>query len=98
MEYKKETIPTAINIPYSILKKESRHSDIILKLLGAKKTDEKWSFSNVHQLLIFDNGIWDTQATNIIHRLIKLKYPQNKILYYYGGFKHWKEAGLTTTY
>jgi len=98
LEYKKESIPTAINIPYSIIKKEGKHYDIILKLLGAKKTDKKWSFNNVYQLLIFDNGMWDTQATKVIHRLISLKYPQNKILYYYGGFNNWKEAGLTTSY
>jgi len=97
IEYKKKTIPTAINIPYSILKKNNMNTDIILELLGAKKTNKKWSFNNVHQLLIFDNGIWDTQATNIIYRLIKLKYPQNKILYYHGGFNQWKDAGLTTT-
>ncbi len=98
LEYKKETIPTATNIPYSILKRESKYTDVILKLLGAKKTDEKWSFNNAYQLLIFDNGIWDTEATKIIYRLIELKYPQNKILYYYGGFNNWKEAGLTTSY
>jgi len=96
-EYKKETIPIAINIPYSILKKNNMNTDIILRLLGSKKNNERWSFNNVHQLLIFDNGIWDTQATKIISRLIQLKYPQNKILYYYGGFNQWKEAGLTTT-
>ena len=97
-EYKKETIPTAINIPYTILEKNSIKSDIILKLLGAKKKDKGWSFNNVYQLLIFDKGIWNTEARKIIYRLIELKYPQNKILYYHGGFKNWKEAGLTTSH
>ena len=98
LEYKKESIPTAINIPYSIIKKEGKHYDIILKLLGAKKNNKEWSFNNVYQLLIFDNGMFDTQATKVIHRLIELKYPQNKIIYYYGGFNNWKESGLTTSY
>jgi len=97
IEYKKKTIPTAINIPYDILKENNMNTDIILKLLGVKKINKKRIFTNVHQLLIFDNGLWDTQATNIIYRLIELKYPQNRILYYYGGFNQWKEAGLTTT-
>lgn len=94
--YKKNTIPTATNIPYNILKKESKHSTIILTLLGAKKEKKKWNFKNVHTLLIFDNGSLDVQSTQIIDRLIEIGYPQNKILYYYGGISEWSKDGLTT--
>jgi len=94
--YKKNTIPTATNIPNHILKKDSKYSDVILKLLGAKKIDKKWSFKHVHTLLIFDDGISDIQASNIIHRLLELGYPQNRLLYYHGGINNWIDAGLST--
>ena len=94
--YKKKSIPTAINIPNSILKKGSKHSYVVLKLLGAKKTDTTWFFNHVHTLLIFDNGSLDTQASELILRLIEIGYPQNKILYYYGGISNWINDGLTT--
>jgi rhodanese-related sulfurtransferase len=94
--YKKNTIPTATNIPNSILEKRSKHINIILRLLGAKKIKKKWLFKHVHTLLIFDNGYLDYQANKLISRFIELGYPQNKILYYHGGMKSWTDAGLTT--
>ncbi len=94
--YKKNTIPTATNIPNSILDKNSKHIDVILRLLGAKKVNEKWFFNHVHTLLIFDNGYLDYQAGKLISRFIELGYPQKKILYYHGGIKNWTDAGLTT--
>jgi rhodanese-related sulfurtransferase len=93
--YKKSTIPSAINIPYSMLKKGSKYRDDILKLLGAKKLQKKWYFKNTHKLLIFDNGILDIQARKLIKTLIEVGYPQNKILYYRGGIDSWKNLGLT---
>ena len=93
--YKQNTIPGATNIPHTLLKKKSQHASTILKLLGAKKLQGKWYFRNIHKLLIFDNGIWDNQATQLIQHLIRVNYPQDKILYYRGGIQSWKEAGLT---
>ena len=95
-EYKKSTIPTAFNIPYSMLYKNSKYKDEILKLLGGKKLQKKWFFKRVHKLLIFDNGPLDNQATKIINSLIEVGYPQNKILYYRGGLRSWKSLGLST--
>ncbi|MCK5854121.1 MAG: hypothetical protein KAG56_02780 [Sulfurovaceae bacterium] len=95
-EYKKQTIPTATNIPNSILQKKSKHIEVILRLLGAIKDEEKWIFNHLHTLLIFDNGILDHQANKLILRLIELGYPQKKILYYHGGIETWKNVGLTT--
>ena len=94
--YKKNTIPTATNIPNSILDKKSKHVNVILRLLGAKRVNEKWLFNHVHTLLIFDNGYLDYQADKLISRFIELGYPQSKILYYYGGIRNWTDAGLTT--
>jgi len=94
-EYKKSTIPGAINIPSILLDSTSKHRDDILKLLGAKKLQKKWYFRNIQKLLLFDNGILDNQATKIIENLIAIGYPKNKILYYRGGFNSWKNLGLT---
>jgi rhodanese-related sulfurtransferase len=95
VEYKKDTLPTAINIPYSMLSPKSKYRNEILKLLGVRKLQKKWYFKTVHKLLIFDNGILDNQATKIIKSLIKIGYPQNKILYYRGGVESWRRLGLT---
>ena len=95
-EYKKSTIPVAINIPSIMLDLKSRYRDDILELLGAKKMKKKWYFGNIQKLLIFDNGILDNQATKAIESLIDIGYPKNKILYYRGGFNSWKRLGLTT--
>jgi len=84
-QYKKSTIPTSVNIPYSMLDKNSKHRDEVIKLL-----------KNIDKLLIFDNGILDTQAIKMIDNLIQAGYSQKKILYYRGGVKSWKYLGLTT--
>jgi len=84
-QYKKSTIPASVNIPYSMLDKNSRYRDEIIKLI-----------KNIDKLLIFDNGILDIQATKMIDNLLDAGYPQNKILYYRGGLESWKNLGLTT--
>jgi len=84
-QYKKNTIPASVNIPYSMLDKTSKYRGEVIKLL-----------KNIDKLLIFDNGILDTQATKMINNLLDAGYPQNKILYYRGGLQSWKYLGLTT--
>jgi len=86
-QYKKSTIPASVNIPYSMLDKstKSKYRGEVIKLL-----------KNIDKLLIFDNGILDTQATKMINNLLDAGYPQNKILYYRGGLQSWKSLGLTT--
>ncbi len=84
--YQHSTIPSAINIPFSMLigKRGGYFSKKILKLLDSKK------------LLIFDNGPWCQQATTLMRELIDLGYPKSKILYYRGGMQFWQIVGLTT--
>ena len=95
IEYKRNTLPTAVNIPYSMLTPNSKYREEILKLLGVKKLKKGWHFKYVHKLLIFDNGILDSRAIKMIDSLVKIGYPKNKILYYRGGVNSWKELGLT---
>ena len=93
--YKKGTIPTAINLPFSMLDKKGKYFKRILTLLGGQKIGHNWNFDNAQTLLIFGNGIWDKQATTEIKNLIDVGYPQDKLLYYRGGMQMWNSVGLT---
>lgn len=89
------TIPTAINLPFTMIEKDSKHLEKILKLLGAKEEDGGWNFDNVPIMIIFSNGIWDAEATKEITSLLELGCPDDKILYYRGGMQNWNILGLT---
>jgi len=93
--YREGTIPTTINLPFTMLKKGSKYLKQILKLLGAKEIDGKWNFDKVPTMIIFSNGIWDEQATEEIKSLVSLGCPEDKILYYRGGMQNWHILGLT---
>ena len=93
--YKKGTIPTAINLPFSMLDKKGKYFSRILTLLGGKKIGDSWNFDNAQKLLIFSNGVWDEQATIEIKNLIDVGYPEDKLLYYRGGMQMWNAVGLT---
>jgi len=94
-EFEDSTIPTAVNIPYSILNPDSKYKDEVLKLLGAVKLKKGWYFKKSYRLLIFDNGVLDSRARRLINRLIEYGYPKSKILYYRGGLESWRALGLS---
>jgi hypothetical protein len=96
VDFENSTIPTAINIPYSIIDPNSKYRDEVLELLGAVKLKRGWFFKRSYKLLIFDNGILDNRAEKLIDRLLKYGYPKRKILYYRGGLSSWKGVGLNT--
>jgi len=93
--YSEGSIPTSINLPFTMLKKNSKYLNKILKLLGAKEIDGKWNFDKVPTMIIFSNGIWDAQATQSIKRLVEMGCSEDKILYYRGGMQSWNSIGLT---
>jgi len=93
--YKEGTIPGAINIPFPILNPKSQYVDQVLPLLGAKKVNGKWDFTNAQKLVIFDNGPWSQQGTRAMVHLVELGYPKDKIYYYRGGMQYWQILGLT---
>jgi len=95
--YKVETIPSAINIPFTLLENADKETvDTIFSSLGAKKVGNKWDFKDAKLLIVFDNGVWCDQATRFIKNILKAGYPKDKILYYRDGFQGWKLLGLTT--
>jgi len=93
--YKEGTIPGAINIPFPILNPKSPYIEKVLPVLGAKKVDGKWDFSNAQKLVIFDNGPWSQQGTRAMEHLVNIGYPKDKISYYRGGMQYWQILGLT---
>ncbi len=96
--FKIETIPSAINIPFTAIENGSRN-DVkkIFQILGMKiKEDGDWDFTNAKKLAIFCNGMWCEQSRHLINAMIAHGYPEDKMLYYRDGFQGWKLLGLTT--
>jgi len=90
-----ETIPSAINIPFSLM--ESNKADKILKLLGTViKSNGKKDFSNAKELVLFANGAWSAQSSKFISMILAKGYPKNKLMSYRDGLQGWKLFGLTT--
>jgi len=96
--YEKETIPGAINLPFSMLKDGSKYQGEVLRLLGAKlkKSNNKWSFKRAQRLLIFGASATTPEAVKSLKTLLRLGYPSDKLYFYRGGVDSWKALGLTT--
>ncbi len=95
--FEKGTIPSSINIPFSILEGglENDHAKKILKLLGATEKDDEWNFDNVQLLMLFCNGLWCGQSPQAIKNLMSMGYPAEKLFWYRGGMQSWQLLGLT---
>ena len=98
--YKFQTIPGAINIPYTYFLKPNSYQDEYngsLKILGVRKSGDKLDFSNVKEILLFCNGPWCGQSPIMIKKLLDIGYPANKIKWYRGGMHSWNSLNMTTT-
>lgn len=97
--YRIETIPTAVNIPYSILETGNKKTyDYLYRILGVRnKSDGTEDFSNAKKLVIFCSGLWCQASSRAIMKLIEHGYPKRKIAFYRSGLQGWKLLGLTTT-
>lgn len=96
--YELETIPGAINIPFTIVKNGNpKIIEKLFTLFGAKKKDDgSFDFTNAKELAVFCNGVWCGQSPEFIRGIVEDGYPANKIYYYRSGFQGWKLLGLTT--
>ena len=98
----KGTIPSSINIPWTILFPQSKSynslevEDILTLKFGATVVDNIWDFSNAKTLVMFCNGPWCGQSPTNIKALINMGYPAHKIFWYRGGMQAWHAAGLKT--
>ena len=95
-EYKKESIPSAVNIPSKIITNKVK-VEKILKVLGAKRLpDGSLDTSKVMEVTFYCNGLWSKKSSMFIKKFLELGYPADKIFYYRGGFQMWKILGFTT--
>jgi rhodanese-related sulfurtransferase len=95
--YKADTIPTAINVPFTVLNNENPHLDRILTAVGGTKNAAgKWDFQKAKTLALFCNGAYCDSTPRAIQRLLGLGYAPEKLKYYRGGMQTWRLQGLTT--
>ena len=87
--YLRETIPGAINIPYT---------EVAIRLdeLGCTRSGKRWDCAEARQVLLFCNGAWCGQSPTAIRAMVREGYPAERIRYYRGGMQSWKSLGLTT--
>lgn len=95
--FAKGSIPAAVNVPFAALDPQNPYQNDILRALGAELRGDILDFENAQSLVIYDNGVWDAQATRAITNLIAAGYPAGKIQNYRGGLEDWVHLGLTTT-
>jgi rhodanese-related sulfurtransferase len=95
--HKIETIPTSINIPFTVIKADNPHIGQILIALGAEMgPNKRWNYQKAKSLALWCNGPWCDQSSRAIQALLSLGYPAAKLKYYRGGMQMWKLMGLTT--
>jgi rhodanese-related sulfurtransferase len=95
--YDSETIPGAVNIPFTVFTTDSNKRARLLQLLGANRdASGNYDFTRVPELLMFCNGPWCDQSPRAIRALLDIGYPASKLKYYRGGMQLWKLFGLTT--
>ena len=95
-EYKKESIPSAVNIPVET-KNDAVKIEKIFKILGAKRVaDGTLDTTKAMDVVLYCNGLWCKKAPEFIQTFLNLGYPSDKISYYRGGFQMWKILGFTT--
>ena len=97
-QFELESIPGAINIPFTIAEVKSKKvKDALFKALGAKiKEDGSYDFSNAKELVVFCSGLWCGASPRFIRAIVAAGYPKEKIYYYRDGLQAWKLLGLTT--
>lgn len=95
-EYRKESIPSAVNIPAETKDNKSK-VEKILKILGAKiASDGSLDASRAMDVAFYCNGLWCNKSSEFIQTFLELGYPADKMLYYRGGIQMWKILGFTT--
>lgn len=100
-EYRRGTIPGAINIPWDRLHFASgADSEDVRNMLtddfGVVFDGDFYDFSQAKTLVLFCNGPWCGQSPTNIRTLTNLGYPAERIKWYRGGMQLWHAFGLTT--
>ena len=88
-QFLEETIPHAINIPYT-------EAELRLDKLGCTKKGETWECAKALKVYAFCNGPVCPQSPTAIEAMVRRGFPAEKIYYYRGGMLDWTALGLTT--
>jgi rhodanese-related sulfurtransferase len=94
--YEQETIPAAINIPFTISNNNVAIKSIFEILGMTINPDSSWDSSKALDVVVYCNGPWCEKSKTLIDAFLREGYPAKKIFYYRGGFQMWKSLGLTT--
>ena len=84
-----ETIPAAVNIPYTEI-------ELRLNELGCESSGGKWDCEKALKVYAFCNGPVCPQSPIAIKTMVREGFPVDKIYYYRGGMLDWTALGLTT--
>ncbi|PHR20162.1 MAG: sulfurtransferase [Hoeflea sp.] len=84
-----ETIPGALNIPYTEIAGR-------LEELGCVGSSGAWDCANAKNVALYCNGLWCGQSPTAIRAMLRETYPAERVFYYRGGMQAWKILGLTT--
>ena len=84
-----ETIPGALNIPYTEIAGR-------LDELGCTGSSGAWDCTDAKNVALYCNGLWCGQSPTAIRAMLREGYPAGRIFYYRGGMQAWKILGLTT--
>jgi len=99
--YNYMTIPGAVNMPFVYFKERDNyefHFEYALRYMGVTKdSDGEYDFEKAKTLLLFCNGPWCSQSPTMIHALMEIGYPADKLKWYRGGMQDWLGAGMTST-
>ncbi|WP_018875193.1 rhodanese-like domain-containing protein [Thioalkalivibrio sp. ALJ1] len=100
-EYRRGTIPGAINIPWDRLHFASGANpedvrNVLTDDFGVVFDGDFYDFSQAKTLVLFCNGPWCGQSPTNIRTLTNLGYPAERIKWYRGGMQLWHAFGLTT--
>jgi rhodanese-related sulfurtransferase len=88
-QFLEETIPHAINIPYT-------EAELRLDQLGCSMKGETWECAKAVKVYAFCNGPVCPQSPTAIEAMVRRGFPAEKIYYYRGGMLDWTALGLTT--
>ncbi|CAA6820059.1 MAG: Unknown protein [uncultured Sulfurovum sp.] len=95
-KYKRGTIPSSVNIPTNT-QYNKRKMDRVFKAIGVTIEDNNTlNVSNAVDVVIFGDGLWSSDAKDMVNTFLQRGFPYEKILYYRGGFQMWKVLGFTT--
>ena len=98
--FEARTIPGAVNIPHhDIDRDESMLEDFekALKTMHVQYKKGKYDFSEAKTMVLFCNGSWCSQSSNMIKNLIAMGYPPEKLKWYRGGMHDWLNLSMTSS-